>query len=332
MAAQPTDLLRRAFRDVCVGHTRTTILGRTAYIKHLSHYDEIDLDERRAEFYQDARNSGVETEEERMAALRERGEWTDELELALTRAKQEVEALVEGKRKAEVKMPSMVKGYMEKISAAEKAYKEKLLHKRELLYMTCEAWADRELNDYYILRNLYRDASLTVPFLSDEEFNYLKGEDSNEIVRQYNEAMESCSDRNLRRLAMQGFFQRLYALAGESPQDFFGKPICDLTHYQADLLQHGAHFRNIYANHDLSAFPKDVLEDPDLLSEYANSATRAKENLAKSGAYEEGAIVVGMKPEDAKVTGVKAQNPIADIAKNFGGDMMKWAAAQQGAR
>ncbi len=320
------DLLRRAFRDIAAGQTRGTILGRAAFIRHLSYADQIEFDQRRDEFYADARDMGIKTDEERLVDLSKDGKWPATKEQELNRARQFLTGLHEGKRKA--KMPSMIKDYARKIVEAEKDYEIKLIEKRQLIGLTCETSADQEVNDFYIVSNVFSDAALTTPLFSlDEEFDYFRDDKVADIVRDYNAAIEGCSDQNVKKLAMQPFFQRYFQLAGENLRDFFGKPICALTFYQIDLLRYGAHFRSLYQNHDVTHWKKEVLEDPDLLTDYANTVAKGKQQMQDQGANEAGTIVVGLNKEDSKALNVKTRNPMSEIMK-MGGNVTEWAAKQ----
>lgn len=320
------DLLRRAFRDITAGHTRATVRGRTAFIRHLSHSDHIDLDQRREDLINDARDMGVPTEADKLVELRKAGQWTDDQDRGLAAAKRYIGELEEGKRNPKIH-PSMVAGYVTKIADATKDYEAKALARRRALALTCEAHADRELNDYYIVSNLFDDAAMRTPFMSEWAFDYLPEGEVSEIVNTYNGAMEACSDRNLKRLAMAPFFQRYFGLVGDDLMAFFGKPVATLTLYQVELLRYAGHFRHIYQQHDVSSWRKEVLDDPDLLTDYANAVTKGKADLAQQGANEEGAMVIGLKKEDAKAMGVRqGANPMSQIAGQFGGNMLEWAA------
>ncbi len=308
------DLLRRAFRDIAAGHTRATILGRPAFIRHLSYSDQTDLDLKREEFLAAAREDEMPTNAEREEALRKEGLWSDEKERVLARAKSYIADLEEGKRKPG-NHPSMVAGYVKKIEEATADWRAKDDEKRKLMGATAEVWADIDLNDHYILVNLFSDVALTVPLFREGEFDYFKNDRVSEIVGDYNRAMEGCNEAAIKRLAMSPIFQRPFQLTGDQLLDMFGKPACALTFYQADLLRFGAHFRNIYQNHDMASWPKKVLEDPDLLSEYASSVTKGKAEMQAKGANEEGTVVLGLKKEDAKALGVKTGNPMAELMK-----------------
>lgn len=323
------DLLRRTFRDISVGSTAGTILARPCYVRHLSYADQIDMDTKRDEFYQEAKRNSWLTEEERLAVLRQQGLWNDEKENEIARAKQLIIDLEEGKRKNANLYPSMVAGLTKQIKEAEKDYETKMLARGRLLGHTCEFFADRALNDHYIVANLFADAALKAPFFKDDEFEYLQDENVRQIVRDYNRSLEGCTDHGLKKLAMQPFFQRYFGLVGDNLPQFFGRPICALTFYQVDLLRYGAHFRNIYSNQDVASFPKHVLEDPDLLTDYAQAATKTKESLEKQGANEADTVVMGLKKEDAKAMGMQNQpNVMGDIMKH-GGNVTEWLAKRR---
>lgn len=318
------DSTRRAFHDIAVGYTRGIIFSRPTYIKHLSYADQIDYDIKKEFFFNEAKKSGIETNDEKLEILKKRGLWTDEMEREVTNSKLMVESLYEGK-KSNMKWPSLVKKYTENIKEEEKKYSEKVAKKFGLMGLTCESYAERELNDHYIYTNLYKDEKMTIPLFSLDEFDYLEDQEVSKICSDYNVALEPCSIEGIKKLSIQSFFQEYYGLSSDNPMSFFGKPICTLTFFQVKLLNYGAHYRSIYQNHDVSKFPKEARENPDMLTDYAIAASKGKEELQKQGAYDQDAINVGISKEDSKVLGVKSQNNLAaEIAKS-GGSVIDWA-------
>lgn len=304
-----TDLLRKAFRDIVAGCSAGTVLSRPCFVKHLRYDDHIAFDTKREEYYNEAKTAGLPTEEDKVAILKRQHLWSDQKDEELARAKQYIIDLHEGKRK-NLKMPSLVKQYARQIEEAEKQYYTKLNEKRRLLELTCEVFADKCINDYYVVSNLYADKGLTEPLFSDAEFDTFRDEMVVKVIDDYNGIMEGCSERNVRKLAMQDFFQRRFQLVGDDLMAFFGRPICDLTEYQVDLLRAGAHFRNIYQNHDTRNWSKEVQEDPDLLTDYARSVEEGKKQLEQQGANDANAIVLGARKEDAAALGIKNQGPV----------------------
>ena len=135
---------------------------------------------------------------------------------------------------------------------------EKLTEKARLLGLTCESYAERQLNDYYIFMNLFSNKELSEPLFPHEEFDYFDDAKVTQIVADYNAALEPCSDYYIKKLAMEPFFQNYLNITGENLYFFFAKPISSLTFFQVRLLNHGQHFRSIYQNNDISKFPKNV--------------------------------------------------------------------------
>jgi len=321
------DLLRRAFRDIAAGHTRGVVVSKIAYIKHLGYADHIGIDQKREEFFEEAKREGLPTDEQKLVILKKQGLWSDSQEVALQRAKTWILELNEGKRK-NAKMPSMVAGYAKQIAQAERDYENKLADKKRLLEMTCEVYAERCVSDYYIVSNIFADAELTQPLFSAEQFDWMEETTVATVLKDFNDAMAGCSDYNIRKLAMQPIFQQYFQLAGDNLQSFFGRPICALTDYQLALLREGSHFRHIYTSNDVASFPKNVMEDPDLLTDYAAAATKGKEELQKQGAFDEGSVVVGMKKEDRKALGMNKQPNLTEIMGKHGGNVLDYFQSQ----
>lgn len=321
--------LRKAFYDIAAGYSRGVIFSREAFIKHLSYEDQINYDELRESFYKQAKDSGIETNEEKLKILRQQGIWTEEMDKEINASKLMIDSLYEGK-KSNMKMPSLVKKYVENIREEEKKYNEKIQKKNQLMGLTCESYAEREVNDYYIFTNIFKNKELTERFFDIEEFDYFDDQKFSDICASYNKILEACSMESIKKIAMQPFFQEYFSLAGDNLKDFFDKPIYKLSFYQVKLLNYGSHFRNIYQNHDISRFPKEVQSDPDLLIDYAIAASKGKEEMQKQGAYDGEAITVGMSKEDSKVLGVKTNNNLAaEIAKS-GGNVIDWAMRRGG--
>jgi hypothetical protein len=318
------DSLRRGFADITAGYSRGTILGRQGFAKHLSYTDQIEYDSKRDEYYREAKSNGIPNVEEKLKNLRASGEWTDAKEREIEDQRRFVEGLREGIKK-HTKMPSMVQKLNVQLKDEEKKLEKSLAAKFELLGLTCESYADRQINDYYIYTNLFSDAGLTVPLFAMDEFDYFTDPQLGVLIQDYNVTLEPCSVDSIKRLAMQPFFQEYFCLAGEHLEAFFGGAIARLTFSQVKLLAYGQQFRHIYQTHETKDWPPNVLQDPDLMLDYAVSTSRGKEEMARQGVNEQGAVVVGMKKEDSKALGVKTQNNLgAEIAKH-GGNLVEWA-------
>lgn len=321
------DILRKAFRDIAAGHSSGFVLSRPAFVKHLSYADQIDHDLKRDEFYNEAKSQGLFTNEEKLAQLRAEGRWTDQMEKQIKESRQMIDGMHEGK-KSKMNMPSLVQGLNKQIKEEEEKLTGFLAQKDTLLGLTCETYAERQISDHYIFSNIFKDKELNESFFTADEFDYLTEEEISTVARDYNRIIEGCAEQQIKRLAMQPFFQNYFGLVGDNLSQFFGKSIAQLTFFQVSVIRYGAQFRHIYQNNEVSKWPKNVLEDPDLLADYAVAAQKGKEQLQQQGGYDPDAIIVGMNKEDSKALGVKSQNNLARQIAAQGGSVLDWAAKQ----
>lgn len=296
-------------------------------MKHLSYSDQIEHDAKRESYFEVAKGQGLLTAEEKLAQLRKNGQWTDAMDADIKRIRQFIDGMIEGKKQPHVaRQPSMLAGLNRDIAKEQAVLDGKLAAKETLLGLTCDSYADREISDHYIYENIFADSELHTPFFSPTTFDYLDNAAMNQVSQDYNRIVEGCSELNVKKLAMQGFFQNYFGLTGEQLAQFFGKPICALTFFQVRLLSYGSLFRSIYQSHDVRTFPKAAQEDPDLLIDTAAAVAKGKQEMQKVGANDEDAIVLGARKDDAKALGIKqGANPMGEIAKH-GGNIIDWMA------
>jgi len=306
------DLLRKGFRDIARGYSSGYILSQEAYIRHMSHCEQIEQDDKREEFFNRAKKEGLKTNDEKLKDLIKNGFWSDQKEKELNDSKEVLLGLYEGKRN-NIKMPSAVKDYIKLIEAEEKVYNSKMHEKRVALGLTCEVYAERNLNDFYIVSNIFKDKNLEHPLFQDED---LDDDNVEKIISDFNSILECCSDENIKKMTMQPFFQNYFFLVGDNLIDFFGKPICNLTFFQVSLIRQAQRIKSIYTNFDTSKWPKEVLENADLFVDYADTVSKSKKDAEEQGAFDGDSVTVGMKKEDSDVLGVKTADNMAKQAQN----------------
>ena len=94
-------------------------------------------------------------------------------------------------------------------------------------------------------------------------------------------------------------FFSLYLSFCENPNDFFGKPLVDLSVYQLKMVVFGRVFQSIFQH--VEDIPDDIRDDPERLLAFAD----AKQNRNKGGKSfidedAAGSTVFGGTPEDIK--------------------------------
>jgi Zn-finger nucleic acid-binding protein len=303
-------LLRKAFSDISRGYSVVFFKGRKLYIKHLSHHEQVDLDVLYKNFLELGKKEGLPTEEYMLKFLKDEGVWTDKDDKELEDIQTIIERLVTGKKVIYLK--SDLDRQNKEIEAQQKRYYEKKAQRERLLGLTAEAWADKKVNEHYIVESFYVDEGCKTRWLEGETFDNLSEAEMQQIVKVYNEEIETVSDRNVKKLAIQDFFQIYWSLSSENLHDFFGKPICDLTYFQVKVGSYGRMFRNILEKAE--GFPEDVKNDPDKLLDYVRAGENAKERMEKaaqgSPSHEtEGTVastLFGAKQDELKEIGIQS--------------------------
>jgi hypothetical protein len=224
---------------------------------------------------------------------------------------------MEGRKNAP--LPSMVSKITQQIEEDTKLYDKKMRERNEYLGLTCENYAQRRLNEYYIVKSLYSDNKFSQALFSQDEFEELSDIEINTLISQYNGIMDVCSELNIKKLALQDFFQSYYALCNNDFSAFYGKPIYQLTMLQVRLANYARYFKNIFENYDTSTMPKSLYDDPDKIVDWVKATDRAKKEMEKT---KDAAMSgqAGMTKEDRKALGIKAgPDPLMEAMQKKGG-------------
>jgi hypothetical protein len=195
---------------------------------------------------------------------------------------------------------------------------------------TAESYAEERVNDFYILKCLYKDKKLSIVAFEEDQFDNIDSETLTSIIKQYSEVYKNINDSTIQYLVLQDFFN-LYMPFAENPTEFFGKSVCELTYNQVKLLIYARFFKNIFQQND--KMPQEIKNDPDKIIDYVNANENAKKAIEnKNNKENQASSIVGATSEDLEYIGLKAKGQktlsLADEAKKKGGslsmdDMMK---------
>jgi hypothetical protein len=265
---------RKIFRDISRGYSEAKVIGRKAYLKHLSTYDHVDIDDVRQGFYDDALRRGVPTEEERLKELENEGQWGGEDEKKLKEIQRFIDALESQKKHEVLKSKIDQRNELIKEEKEKKAIKE--YAKRILIGDTCETYADTLSQDHYILNGIYEDPQCKTPLFETGEYNNFDDAEVAAVIHDYNQIFSQFSETYIKKLVLSDFFFVYFPYA-ESTVDFFGVPACHLTYNQIQLMVFTRVFKNIFETND--KIPDHIRNDPDALIDYANAAEKVKERM-----------------------------------------------------
>lgn len=299
--AVPSNLsiLRRAFADVCRGYSTVPFKGRPLVVKHLAHTDHIEYDSLRIVYEEEARAKGAITDADRLKDLTKQGLWTPAREAGIATQIDFLHRLEDGKKG--VAVPSILKAQDQQI-AQERAKLEGTYQERATLFgVTTEVYAQQQLNDHYIVTNLFLDKECLQPLFSSSSFDDLTDAAVREVTQAYQRATEPCSEANLKTLAVQDFFIRYYSLCGDNLYSFYGRPVANLTFYQVRLGNVARYYKQLMENCDLSRLPPDQRNDPEAIDRAYTTQRNATPMI------EEGKVPVGMNREDIKELGLQGR-------------------------
>ena len=216
------------------------------------------------------------------------------------------------------------------IESAQKRLNDLKNTRSSFFQRTAESYAEERVNDYYILKCLYKDKKLSKEAFEEDEFDDIDSETLTCIIKQYSEVYKNINDNTIQHLILQDFFN-LYMPFAENPTEFFGKCVCELTYNQVKLLIYTRFFKNVFQQND--KMPQDIKNDPDKIIDYVNANENAKKVMEnKNGKENQASSIVGATSEDLEYVGLKAKGQktlsLADEAKKKGGslsmeDMMK---------
>lgn len=292
--------LRRVYADICRGYSTATWRGEPIYIKHLTHYDQVDIDVYYEGALRAAKGRGFKTRAERLKWLSDKGLWArrDDSDLDMQRAY--VDNL--DKTRSKLYIQSQIKGITQTLNEArEKLFKD-IRRRDDLIGLTCEQVAEQRVQFHYVYLSCFRDRALTQPVFTLDDLAQIDDDESDELITFYVAAIRCLDIEAIRRASLAPYFTNHFYLCGEHLHTFFGKPVCDLTSHQVNLLSYGMYYKNILSANKV---PDEIKNNPDKLEEYVNKSAAFKAAIAKTGG-EGGRIgIVGATPDDFKALGVE---------------------------
>ena len=306
--------LRKIFADICRGYTATIINGRQVFIKHISHFDQVDLDDCYEKYFAKAKHRGVTTLEERLAWLDAKKLWTKKDEAELFQQKSYVENLI--KTQAKIFIKSQLEAHKKTIMEAQNKQAELIEKKESLLGMTCENYATKKMHSHYIFLSFWKDKELKKRLHEIEDFENLDDVEMNDLMSMYVDKMGAFSEKNIKSIVISNFFVSYFSNFDVNSQNFFGKPVVELTFNQLSLLFWASYFKSILQNHNV---PDNIKNDPEKIEEYIAMSSRAKEVLDRVGKDDSYVGIVGASKEDLEYLGINSQNTLLDKAQKRGG-------------
>jgi hypothetical protein len=301
----PKNQLKRVYAEILRGSCAIfdDKYGKV-YIKHLKVWDTEALDEQRDLHFEKATSEGLPTKEEKIDLLIKDDLWDKSKDAEIKEKKEFIERMRASKSKMMLK--SQIDSIQADIERTQNKVAKITKEKEALLGMTAEIYADKKVNDQYVYLTLFKDAKLEARLLSDEQFEEMSDMELSELVMLYNKSSGRYSERNMKRVALSGFFLNNFYLCKDNPFIFFGKPLVELTYHQSDLFSYGRYFKHVLSEMKHQP-PQDVMEDPDkLIEHYDIQQNQEKLNDGKDMSGK-ATTYIGATKDDMDALGVSKQ-------------------------
>ena len=295
-------ILRKAFVDICKGYSVGEFSKKTIYVKHLGHKEHFDFELIQSAFEKQAKEDGLLTNQERLDYLKSKSLWTDKDDLEIEKQKNSIKRFEEGKNKAS--LPSMVKEYNKEIEKQKISLNLLVKKRNDLIGLTVESHAEKLVTDHYILKNIYLDKNFEQPLYEESDFDDLNDDEISGLINSYNLSTECCSDKNIKILSVQDFYQSYFFLCNDDLRSFYGKKIIDLTYFQVRLGNYSKYFKSLLENNDISKIPENKRNDPDFIEQFITTKTNSQKVLDNQKGRNVG--LVGASKQDFKDLGITA--------------------------
>tara|TARA_A100001515_G_scaffold86798_1_gene68925 strand:+ start:1657 stop:2661 length:1005 start_codon:yes stop_codon:yes gene_type:complete len=302
---------RRVFRDIVEGRTDVLINDDKYYIKHLSALDQVDIDDVKDQYYQNALKRGIPKKQEVLDKLKEEGDWTDAEENEIKRQEAFIEQLQ--KNKTQLVLKTQIDQQNKTIQETRTKINKLQEKKKSLLGVNAEDYSDKRANDYYIIKSFYSDKDLKKRVFEDEsDFNELYADEVSIFVSAYNKTFLAFEELKIQEMILQDFYY-IYFPFSDDTVGFFGSPVVKLTYNQLKLIVYTKIFKNIFENNQ--HIPEKIKKDPQALLDYGSISDDAKSKMQeKLGEDKDGSTLFNATEEDFEWAGLEKPSEKAGIS------------------
>ena len=238
--------LKLTYSYVIKGYSKRLLNDDIVYLKHYNETELGALEYFFCEAYDQAKESGLPTEDQKRKDFIDSGEWSQEEEDRHEYLKKTIDN--QERQLAQIFLESQRKDLREKLKVNKEEF-EKLEEERSAFRdNTCEDFASRKYGEVLATNCLYKNDKLKKKYYTPEQIEFLSPKEFTEIVRIFNAEFNYFSLKNIKRIAASPFFFNPFLHCKNNPFYLFGKPACALTLHQLNLLSYAATFKSILEN------------------------------------------------------------------------------------
>lgn len=301
--------------EVFDGYTEIFFNGDPVYIKHYNIRDQRYIQKHYEKYKNIAIKKGLENEQQRLAAIKEDGIWSDVDDLAIANLEFEIKNLIATQKK--IFLPSEKESIGKTIDSKRLEIYVLKNRKKELIGKTAEEYASSRSNEEMLRYFLFKDKELTQNLFTEDEFSELDDLELLFFMKEQAEVNNRLSELNIQKAVLRPFFS-MYLSQCENIKDFYDKAIVLLSVYQLKTALYARMFCNIFQYVD--DVPDHIRDDPEKLLAYSDS----KRNKTSGGINEDAdaSAVFGATNEDMKtISGNTKQVSLRDALDKNGGKL-----------
>ena len=299
--------------EVFDGYTEIFFNGDPVYIKHYNIRDQRYIQKYYEKHKNVAIKKGLETEDQRLAIIKEDEIWNDNDDLKITNLEFEINNLTQTHKK--LFLPSQKESMAKDIESKRTELYILKNKKQELVGKTAEQYASSRSNEEMLRYFLFKDKELTENLFTEDEFSELDDLELLFFMNQQAEVNNRLSELNIQKAVLRPFFS-MYLSQCENIKDFYDKAIVSLSVYQLKAALFARMFFNIFQYTE--DIPDHIRDDPEKLLAYSDS--QRNKNSGGIDENSDASAVFGATKEDMKViAGNTKQISLQDeLAKNGG--------------
>lgn len=280
---------QRVYKDILNGYSVISYKDALIYVKHLKDNDHGEIQEYRLKIEKEAEKKGLLPLEEKLKILDESETWTKEEEQDYNKKIDNIQNLKLSKTKLLLK--SQKDEYERIIQKKEAELKPTTDQRAEYIGMTSESFSEKRVNERYLFFTFYKEPELKTSFFTEEEFEEMDDFELMDLVVINNKALQRLNMKQIGKISVCTFFMNSIMICDSNPYFFFGKPVVELTNFQADIFYRGLTNKRVLEDGKNPPQTRDLEE----LYNWYDSASASK---LIDQTNKEGTTVVGASKEE----------------------------------
>lgn len=228
------------------------------YIKHNSLLDATYISEFNKRLELDCKKRGLLPEKEKLNILFKNTSWSESQEEEYQEKLKRIQDLELSKKK--LILPFQIKSAQEILNREIADLSSLFIEREDAIGLTLESYCNNKNYEYYLRHFFFKDEKLTQPLFNEEEFENLDTLKLREFHSYYNDFQLIFSERNLKKITCAPVVSNILFLS-KTVQDFYGKPVCDLTLNQITLYSNYLYYKNVSSAPDFRQVPQEYYSD-----------------------------------------------------------------------